>query len=247
MNRGEHISMILLLLCILSFRWCGFALSRRHQPIGELASQLPEPVEKPVWKPAVVEARKPSADWKASERGQTEPARASLSQKREDKPSQPEPYRQEKPSRSRDSLPHERANNPPLPKTYEPLDLNAADTSQLVRLPGIGVYTAEKILSYRERLGGFSHLEQLDEINGIRVENLSVLKELAFVDSSLIRHIDLNAASVEQLMSHPYLSFYQAKAVASLRRARPNGLEASDLQFLEEFSPDDLRRLRPYL
>lgn len=42
--------------------------------------------------------------------------------------------------------------------------LNEADTAQLKRIPGIGSGIARMIVAYRNRLGGFVRLEQLQEI-----------------------------------------------------------------------------------
>ncbi|WP_455125169.1 ComEA family DNA-binding protein [Ruminococcus sp.] len=48
-----------------------------------------------------------------------------------------------------------------------PLDLNAATAEELQALPGIGETLAQRIVVYREQIGGFRNLEQLLEVNGI--------------------------------------------------------------------------------
>lgn len=50
----------------------------------------------------------------------------------------------------------------------EHIALNTADTTMLRKVPGIGSYYAHRIVSYRERLGGFVDVEQLREIEGFR-------------------------------------------------------------------------------
>lgn len=42
-----------------------------------------------------------------------------------------------------------------------PLDLNAATVEELETLPGVGAILAERIVSYREAVGGFQTLEEL--------------------------------------------------------------------------------------
>jgi len=48
-----------------------------------------------------------------------------------------------------------------------PLELNQATFEQLLFIPQVGNVTAQRIIQYREHLGGYSSLEQLLEIRGI--------------------------------------------------------------------------------
>ena len=47
------------------------------------------------------------------------------------------------------------------------VDANAADTATLKRIPGIGSSLARSIVRYREKLGGFVHVQQIEEVNGV--------------------------------------------------------------------------------
>lgn len=76
--------------------------------------------------------------------------------------------RQELPSPNPSSL------SKPVPEDNEevfyvqfPLDINQAGQSELMAIPGIGETLAQRILQYRDVLGGYSNLEQLMEIKGI--------------------------------------------------------------------------------
>ncbi len=127
------------------------------------------------------------------------------------------------------------------------IELNSADSLQLTALRGIGAYTAHKILAYRQRLGGFYSLHQLDEVPDVRPDNLKELREVTRLDTSCLRKLQLATADVGLLRRHPYLDFYQAKAIVDFRSKHHRGPLLEDLEMLEEFSEDDLRRLRPYL
>ena len=132
--------------------------------------------------------------------------------------------------------------------------LNSADTTLLKTLPGIGSYTASRIVSYRESLGGFVCLRQLDEIKGLRSENLEALRKCAvrlpgtdtLADWRQVNPLPVDSASLEKLMMHPYVSFYQAKAITQLRQTRKTPIAWEDLDFLEEFTEADRLRLKPY-
>ena len=49
----------------------------------------------------------------------------------------------------------------------EKLDINLASVEELTALKGIGQAKAEAIVEYRERIGGFTHIEDLKEVKGI--------------------------------------------------------------------------------
>lgn len=47
------------------------------------------------------------------------------------------------------------------------LDLNMATVEDLVQIPGLGEKTAQSIIDYREEIGGFQYVEQLQYVQGI--------------------------------------------------------------------------------
>ena len=125
-----------------------------------------------------------------------------------------------------------------------PLDLNSADSTELVKLPGIGPATALKIIRYRERLGGYSDIRQLTEIEGLPD---SLMKWFIITDTIPVSRIAVNKATLTELRRHPYLDFYQARAIVEFRSERGNIKGPEQLSFMEEFTAQDLERLMPYL
>ena len=126
----------------------------------------------------------------------------------------------------------------------EPLDLNMADSIELVRLPGIGAATAMKIIRYRERLGGYTEITQLAEIDGLPD---SLMKWFIITDTIPVSRIAVNKATLAELRRHPYIDFYQARAIVEFRNERGIIKSPEQLSFLEEFTAQDLIRLKPYL
>jgi competence protein ComEA len=59
----------------------------------------------------------------------------------------------------------------------QPLNLNTATLEQLDTLDGVGPATAQKILDYRTEHGGFSSVDELDQIPGIGEKRLAAFRE----------------------------------------------------------------------
>ena len=131
------------------------------------------------------------------------------------------------------------------PKKYPAgtvVELNTADTTTLKKIPGIGSAIARKICAYRARLGGFYCASQLQELTHVP----DTLNKWFRVDTARIRRIDLNRASMERLRSHPYINFYQAKAIIEYRKRKGSLESLRQLSLYEEFTPADIERLTPY-
>jgi comEA protein len=62
-----------------------------------------------------------------------------------------------------------------------PINLNSATSAQLEALPGIGVRTAERIIEYRQKNGGFKKIEDLMNVQGIGEKSFLKLKPLITV------------------------------------------------------------------
>ena len=138
-------------------------------------------------------------------------------------------------------------NYPQKYKEITPIEINSADTSLLMKIPGIGIVTAKTLINYRNRLGGYVSAQQIDEIDFINDTLKVILKEWFYTDLTKVRKININKTSVSALKNHPYINFYQAKAIIEYknRGIKPRGIE--ELAFLDEFSSDDIVRLKPYL
>lgn len=86
-------------------------------------------------------------------------------------------------------------------------ELNSVDSTQLLLLPGVGPYTAHKILSYRKRLGGFVRVDQLLEA-GLDHALLERFGDKVKVDPRLVKKVRLDSLHWAFLRSHPYVGTY---------------------------------------
>jgi len=123
------------------------------------------------------------------------------------------------------------------------VDINTADTSLLKMIPGIASKRAARIVAYRRALGGFVSIEQAME--AIEMPD-SVLNYMT-VSSLPVQKININKLSVQQMMKHPYLNFYQAKAIFEHRRNKGELHSIEELSRLETFKATDIDRLQPYI
>lgn len=103
---------------------------------------------------------------------------------------------------------------------YAPLkiELNIADTNDLMKLKGIGSVLSKRIVKYRALLGGFCNITQLKEVYGISDSLFTRLSQSIIADTSIIEKINLNLASEAQLSKHPYIGRYHAKGIIQYRQ-----------------------------
>ena len=121
--------------------------------------------------------------------------------------------------------------------------LDAADTTELKKIPGIGIGTAKRIIVYRNQLGGFYKVSQLQEVSHLGVE----LNKWFVIRKQPIKQLNINRFSIERLTSHPYLNFYQAKVIIEYRKKKGALRSLKELALYEEFTPKDFERLTPYI
>ena len=126
----------------------------------------------------------------------------------------------------------------------ERIVLNTADTAQLRKVPGIGHYFARKIVEYRERLGGYVSVQQLLEIEDFPD---TAVNYFIIPDDTQLRKLNLNRLSLNELKCHPYISFYQARAIVDYRRLHGPLESLQQLSLSRDFPPEAIRRLAPYV
>ena len=126
------------------------------------------------------------------------------------------------------------------------LDLNTATEAMLVALPGVGVYTAQKIIAYRDRLGGFLDLNQLQEIKGLKMETLENI--LPYIElKKMIQKMQLNEVTIDRLKQHPYLNWNQANSIIKMRTQKGKFSSIEELKESVLIDEDTYKKLLPYV
>lgn len=127
-----------------------------------------------------------------------------------------------------------------------PFDINTADTTQLIRLKGIGSKLAARIVKFRDGLGGFISVTQYNEIFGLDSVALSELNHWAAVRTPA-QKININTASAEDIDRHPYISKRQAEIIVRYREQHGAYKSAQELLNIKILDEKLVSKIAPYL
>ena len=127
------------------------------------------------------------------------------------------------------------------------IEINTADTLDLMQLKGIGRVYANRIVKYRDLLGGFHSKEQLLEVYGLQQELYQTICPYISIDTANIKTININTADIDQLKKHPYLDYYQAKAILRYRQLGNTFGTVTDLQNVTLIDNNTFEKIKPYL
>lgn len=127
------------------------------------------------------------------------------------------------------------------------LELNEADSAELVAIKGIGPLTAGRIIKYRNRLGGFASASQLTEIKGMYEENYKLILQQIYVDSSKIKKIDINFALPKSMTGHPYIQRETLNKILKYRQLEGGWSNIGELIEQHILSEEEADKLSPYL
>lgn len=135
-------------------------------------------------------------------------------------------------------------------KDSEYIFLNETDTAQWKKVPGIGSAYASRIVKYNKLLGGFTSIHQLREVYGVDDElfdniSLYVLEEDNIINKC--KKLEVNKLEFKEIVAHPYIDYEQTIAIVNLRRRIGNISSIDELAMLDEFTPEDIKRISPYL
>lgn len=132
-------------------------------------------------------------------------------------------------------------------KTNTPIDINIADTGALIALPGIGTKLSQRIISYRDKLGGFYSVNQLSETFGLPDSTFQKIKQRFVLQSIQLKKININTATAEEMKHHPYLRYQLANAILQYRNQHGNYKAVTDIKKLMVITDEVFEKIAPYL
>lgn len=127
------------------------------------------------------------------------------------------------------------------------VDINVADTNQLMQIRGIGSYFAQKIVEHRKKLGGYHSLEQLLEIYYFDREKLDQLAPHFVLNSDAIQTINLNTVSLDELRRHPYFTYSIANSIVQMREMHGPYKRIEEVHRSYLMNDSIFNRIKPYI
>lgn len=134
--------------------------------------------------------------------------------------------------------------------TKKIIEINSASQDDFESLNGIGKVFAQRIIQFREKLGGFYSKEQLKDVYGIHDTVYQKIKEqIKITPVQFTRKINVNTATYEELTSNPYLFSTVAKQIIGYRtKVKPfNSIEDLQKLYYIKDHPEYYDKILPYV
>lgn len=127
------------------------------------------------------------------------------------------------------------------------LDVNTADSTAWVKLRGIGPVLSSRIIRFRKALGGFYSLNQVKEVYGLPDSTFQGIKQQLKISTIALKKLNINTATVDELKSHPYISYRLAASIKAFRDQHGDYDSIEALKQLQLVDDQIYRKLAPYL
>ncbi|SEA55308.1 DNA uptake protein ComE [Psychroflexus halocasei] len=127
-------------------------------------------------------------------------------------------------------------------------DLNKVEADDLTEISGIGSVLSQRILRYRNKIGGFRGDSQLKDIYGLKAElEAKILAKMTVKSGNEIPRININKASVIELADVPYFDYELAREINTFIKLR-GGIESfEELSKIQDFKAYQIPQLKLYL
>src|SRR5690606_13844379 len=130
---------------------------------------------------------------------------------------------------------------------YSVVDINEGDLNSFISLPGIGEKLANRIINFRNKLGGFYSVDQISETYGLPDSTFQKIKSLLVIKESSIKRISINNVTKDELKLHPYIKWNIANAIIEYRNQHGNFVSVEDLKKIILLDDITYSKIQPYL
>lgn len=130
---------------------------------------------------------------------------------------------------------------------YSVIDINSADTTALIALPGIGSKLATRIINFRDKLGGFYAVSQVSETFGLPDSTFQKIKQYLKVQPAAVKKININTATLDELKAHPYIKWALANPIIAYRKEHGVFARVEDVKKVMAVTDEVYIKIAPYL
>ena len=127
------------------------------------------------------------------------------------------------------------------------ININTAGAAEWESLKGIGPGYAQRIIRYRNRLGGFRTVEQVGETQGLPDSVFQTIKGSLRFTPEQLHQLDLNSATADELAAHPYIDKRIARLIVAYRDQHGPYRSVNDLLQIHLIDEALLQKMAPYL
>jgi len=142
------------------------------------------------------------------------------------------------------------AARPPVKYVKAPpviIDINQADTTAFIALPGIGNKLASRIVNFRTKLGGFVSVQQVGETFGLPDSTFQLIKPRLQCAPVALQKININTADANTLKQHPYIRWNIANAIVQYRQQHGVFRSREELQQIVLITPELFQKIVDYI
>lgn len=134
------------------------------------------------------------------------------------------------------------------PRIIQKVDINLADTTAYIALPGIGSKLSQRIISFRDKLGGFYSIEQVGETFLLPDSTFQKIKPNLIISNNYpVEKININTASINDMKAHPYIRYNIANAIFQYRQQHGNFESIEQIKRILIVTEEMYLKLLPYL
>ncbi len=129
------------------------------------------------------------------------------------------------------------------------IEVNSATAEDFEKLYGIGKVYAARIVTFRDKLGGFYSVDQLKDVWGIEDSTFQKFKKNLTIKPAKIQKLNINTATFEELTANPYFFSTVAKQIIGYRsKVKPFATvdDIKNLYYVRDH-PEQFNKMAPYV
>ena len=127
------------------------------------------------------------------------------------------------------------------------LKINSATVRELQKIRGIGPKLSNRIVKYRDLIGGFHSFDQLNEVYGLEPEVITELIRVSSISKETVK-ININETdSINTLTRHPYINYNLAKSIINYRKVHGNFESLESVKEIKILNDSLFQKIAPYL